>query len=153
MPYALLPSLLQCCLVLLSLSSACLIVLCLMQLSLSEDLSFCSLFYPVHICTALCDSLSGLVHSGIALSGFPGPLLGSCILGWPAWPVIGYPMIGTHPSMPIIRLIMIGYHCNCLDGQLNYQASAHWLIRGLLTSDYVIGNCSIAHQSLLSTVS
>ena len=25
---------------------------------------------------------------------------------------------------------MIGYHCNCLDEQLNYQASAHWLISG-----------------------
>ena len=45
----------------------------LLQLSLSEDLGFCSLFYLVHICTALWDSLSGLVHSGIALSGFPGP--------------------------------------------------------------------------------
>ena len=45
---------------------ACPVVLCLMQLSLPEDLGFCSLFYPVHICTALWDSLSGLVHSRIA---------------------------------------------------------------------------------------
>ena len=73
MPYAFLPSLLQYCWVLLNLSSACSVVLCLMQLSLSEDLGFYSLFYPVHICTALWDSLPGLVHSGIALSGFPGP--------------------------------------------------------------------------------
>ena len=130
MPYAFLPSLLQCCWVLLSLSSACLVVLCLMQLSLSEDFGFCSLFYAVHICTALWDSLSGLVHSGIALSGFPGPWLGSCILGWPVWPVIGYPMIGSNPSMSIGRLIMNGYHCNCLDEQLNCQASANWLISG-----------------------
>ena len=42
----------------------------------------------------------------------------------------GYSMIGAHPSMSIVRLIVIGYHCNCLDGQLNYQASAHWLICG-----------------------
>ena len=73
MPYAFLPILLQCCWVLLSLSSACLVVLCLMQLSLSEDLGFCSLFYPVHICIALWDSLSGLVHSGIACLAFQAP--------------------------------------------------------------------------------
>ena len=38
------------------------------------------------------------------------------------------PMIGSHQSMSIVRLIVIGYHCNCLDGQFNYQASAIWLI-------------------------
>ena len=61
--------------------------------------------------------------------------------------MIGYPMIGAHPSVSIVRLIEIGYHCNCLDGQLNYQAFAQWLISGLLTTDYVIGNCGIAHSS------
>ena len=45
---------------------ACPVVPCLMQLSLSEDLGFCCLFYLVHIHIALWDSLSGLVHSGIA---------------------------------------------------------------------------------------
>ena len=50
------------------------------------------------------------------------------------WPVIGYPLLGVHPSMSVVRLIMIGYHCNCLDGQLNYQTSAHWLISG--ATDY-----------------
>ena len=48
-------------------------VLCLMQLSLSEDLGFCSLFYAVHICTALRDSLSGLVGSGIACLASQAP--------------------------------------------------------------------------------
>ena len=37
-----------------------------MQLSLSEDLGFAVPFYAVHIHTALWDSLSRLVHSGIA---------------------------------------------------------------------------------------
>ena len=60
------PSLLQCCWVLLSLSSACLVVLCLMQFSLSKDLGFYSLFYPMHNYIALWDSLPGLVHSGIS---------------------------------------------------------------------------------------
>ena len=134
----LLPSLLQCCLELFSCQlilvcsplrrSAFPDVLCLMQLSLSEDLGFCSLFYLGYVCIALQDSLSGLCAFWDSLSSFLGPWLGSCILGWPVWPVIGYPLLGVHPSMSIVRLIMIGYHCNHLDGQLNYWASAHWLI-------------------------
>ena len=84
----------------------------------------------MHIHIALWDKLSGLVHSGIAMSGFPGPQLGSCILQWSAWQVIGYPMIDAQPSMSLVRLIVIGYNCNCLGGQLNYQAFAHWLIGG-----------------------
>ena len=44
----------------------------LKELCLSEDLGFYILFYSVHICTALWDSLSRLVQSGIVLSGFPG---------------------------------------------------------------------------------
>ena len=73
MPYA---SCLDSCSVVGSFSSSqlvCPVVLSLMQLSLSEDLGFCSLFYPVHVCTALWDSLSGLVHSRIACLGFEAP--------------------------------------------------------------------------------
>ena len=33
-----------------------------------------------------------------------------------------------HPSISIVKLTVIGYHCNHLDGQLNYQASAFRLI-------------------------
>ena len=53
-----------------SCSSAC-IVLCLMQLSLSEDLEFCSLFYLGYFCIALWDSLSGLCALWDSLSSFP----------------------------------------------------------------------------------
>ena len=28
----------------------------------------------------------------------------------------------------LLIVIMIGYHCNCLDGQLNCWAFTHWLI-------------------------
>ena len=113
-------------------SSACPVLLCLMQLSLSEDLGFCSLFYLGYIHIALRDSLSGVVHSGIAC-------LASQATDWAiVWPVIGYPLLGVHPSMSIIRLIVIGYHCNHLDGQLNYWASAHWLIGGLSCIYYVM---------------
>ena len=73
MPYA--SCLVSCSVVECSSSSqlACPIVLWLIQLSLSEDLGFCSLFYPVHICTALWDNLSGLVHSGIACLASQAP--------------------------------------------------------------------------------
>ena len=66
MPYA---SCLASCIVVGSCSSsqlACPGVFSLKELCLSEDLGFCSLFYPVHICTEPWDSLSGFVHSGIA---------------------------------------------------------------------------------------
>ena len=109
-------------------SSGCLDVHSLKELSLSEDLGFCSLFYVGYIHIALWDSLPGLCASRDSLSSFPGLWLGNCILRWPVWPVIGYSLLGVHPSISVVRLIMIGYCCNCLDGQLTYQASAHWLI-------------------------
>ena len=73
MPYA--PCLAPCSVVGSCSSSqlACPVVLCLLQLSLSEDLGFCSLFYPVHIHNDLWDSLSGLVHSGIACLASKAP--------------------------------------------------------------------------------
>ena len=45
--------------------------------------------------------------------------------------MIGSPLLGVNPSVSIVRMIMIGYFCNCLNGQHNYQASAHWLTREL----------------------
>ena len=129
-------------------SSACPDVLYLMHLSLSEDLDFCSLFYLGYICIALWDSLSGLCAFWDSSPSFPDPWLGNCILGWPVWPVIGYPLLGVHPSMSIVRLIVIGYSCNCLDGQLNYQASAHWLIGG--TTMYQICDQWLCHSKMFN---
>ena len=74
------------------------------------------------------DSLSGLCALWGSLSSFPSLLLGRCTLGWLVWPVIGFPLLGVHPSISIVKLIVIGYCCNCLDGQLSYQAFTHWLI-------------------------
>ena len=79
-------------------------------------------------CIAPWDSLSGLSALCGSLSSFVSLLLGRCTLGRPVWPVIGYPLLGVYPSISIVKLIMIGYHCNDLDGKLNYRASAHWLI-------------------------
>ena len=74
------------------------------------------------------DSLSGLCALTGSLSSFPSLLLGRCTLGWLVWPVIGFPLLGVHPSISIVKLIVIGYQCNCLDGQINYWAFTHWLI-------------------------
>ena len=52
--------------------------------------------------------------------------------------------------MTLVKLNVIGYHCNCLDGQHNYWASAHRLI---VMSDHVLGslscicNCALVHSS------
>ena len=83
MPYA---SCLGCCgvlpccvslscslVVLLYCSSGCPPVFFLKDLCLSEVLGFCSPFYLVHIHEALWDSLSELMHSGIACLAFQAP--------------------------------------------------------------------------------
>ena len=78
MPYA---SCLGCCGVLLScvrlsscvLLKGTLLVLAVLQLSLSKVLGFCSLFCLVHICNELWDSLSGHMHSGITCLAFQVP--------------------------------------------------------------------------------
>ena len=90
-----------------------------MELCLSMGLGFCSPFYSGYF------SLHPRIDS---LSSSPSLWLGRCILGWPVWPMIGFPLLGVHPSISTVKLIVTGYHCNCLDGQLNCWSSAHWLI-------------------------
>ena len=119
-------------------------VLCLIQLSLSSGtllkgvllvkgfLGFCNLFYLGYFSIALWDSLSGLVHSGIA-----------CLASQSS----GYPLLGVHPSISIVTLTVIGYCCNCLDGQLNCHASAHWLIS--VTTMHRLYNWWLCHSTLL----
>ena len=108
-------------------NSACPWVLSLMELCLSPiGLLQPFLFRVFHIAPR--DSLSGLCALWDSLSSFPRLLLGRCTLGWPVWPVIGVPLLGVHPSISIVKLIMIGYCCNHLDGQLNCWVFAHWLI-------------------------
>ena len=79
-------------------------------------------------CIAPWEGLSRLSVLWDSLSSFPCLLLGRCTLGWPVWPVIGFSLLGVHPSVSIVKLTMIGYHCNHLDGLLNCWAFIHWLI-------------------------
>ena len=34
-------------------------------------------------------------------------------------------MIGAYPCVSLVRLVVIGYHCNCLGGQRNYYTPAN----------------------------
>ena len=103
MPYA---SCLVSCSVVWRCQLACPDVFFLRELCVSKVLGFAVPFYAVHICTALWDIWSGLVHSGIA-----------CLVSQASdW----LPFLGVHPSISIVKLITIGYCCNCLDGQFNY---------------------------------
>ena len=79
-------------------------------------------------CIALRDSLSVLSALWDSLSSYLSLWLGRCTLGWLIWPVIGYSLLGVHPSISIVKVIVIGYCCNCLDEQLNCWASTHLLI-------------------------
>ena len=101
------------------------------------------------------------MHFGIAfwayafwdsVSGFPGPWLGSCILGWPVWLVIGYYLIGAYLSVSIVNFVVIGYHCNHLDGQLNWQMFTHCMI-GRSTKLSVVQSiiCDMAHLHWISS--
>ena len=94
-----------------------------MELCLSEDLGVCSPFYLG--CFALHPGIAclGYVHDGIAC-------LASQASDWTGalWDSLSGLWLAVYPSMTMVKLIMIGYCCNCLDGQLNYQASVCWLI-------------------------
>ena len=55
-------------------------------------------------------------------------------------------MIGAYLSVSIVSLVVIGYHCNHLDGQLNWQVFTHHIIGGaskLSVVQAVI--CGMAH--------
>ena len=57
-------------------------------------------------------------------------------------------MIGAHTSVSTVSFAVIGYHCNCLDGQLDYQTLTHCIIGGatkLLTVQLVI--CGMAQNT------
>ena len=101
------------------------------------QLGFCNPFYLGCFLIEPWDSLSGYVHPGIAF-WLPKPLIGqvhsgvACLVFW-----LATFCLGVHPSMTLVKLIMIGYHCNYLDGQLNCLASTHWLI---IMSEHVLEN-------------
>ena len=42
--------------------------------------------------------------SGIACLASQAPDMGTWILGWPVWPVIGWSMIGAHPNVSYCKL-------------------------------------------------
>ena len=93
--------------------------LCLLPSFLQCCLAFAAPFLSRVFHIAPLDSLSGLCALWDSLSRFPSLCWGRCTVGWPVWPVVGYPLLGVHPSISIVKLIVIGYCCNHLDGHLN----------------------------------
>ena len=65
-------------------------------------------------------------------------------------PFIGYSLLGVHPSMSVVRRVVIGYHCNCLDGQLNYWTTTHQLIGVLLMCGQWMCSSTLAKITLSS---
>ena len=109
-------------------NSICPQVLSLVELCFPSALGLLQPLLFRVFCIAPWDSLSGLCVLWDSLSSFPDLLLGRCTLGWPVWPVIGFPLLGVYPSISIVKVVTIDYQCNCLDGLFNYWAFAHWLI-------------------------
>ena len=166
MSYAFLPSFLQCCWVLLSLSSACLVVLLegallvplfsLKELYLSEDLGLYSLFYPVHIHTALWDSLSGACALWESLSSFPGPehrkwcglILQTCMIwanlynSWLIWLAALNDL-----EMSQIRKVMSGVHLPSWPHALQYNL--RWLCQGGKTTSHDLQLARELHPGLV----
>ena len=95
-----------------------------MVFCLSLDLGFCSPFYLGYFAWYPGIACLGYVHYGVASK----PPIGQVHSGMACLACDWFPLLGVHPSISIVKLIVIGYHCNCLDGQLNCWAFAHWLI-------------------------
>ena len=56
-------------------------------------------------------------------------------------------MIGAYLRLSIVSFVVIGYHCNCLDGQLNWQAFTHSIIsRATKLSVVLLVTCGMAHS-------
>ena len=88
---------------------------CSSSLALSS-LGFCSPFYSGCFLIEPWDSLSDYVYSGIAYLAFQASDLADAFWGSLSGFLISHLLLGVHPSMTLVKLIVIGYLCNCLDG-------------------------------------
>ena len=79
-------------------------------LLLLPQLGFCSPFYPGCFHFEPWDSLSDYVHPGIACLAFQASDWAGAFWGSLSGFVINHLLLGVHPSMTLVKLIMIGYH-------------------------------------------
>ena len=99
-------------------------------LSFLSWLGLCSPFYSGCFLVESWDSLSDYVYPGIACLVFQASDWAGAFWGSLSGFLISHLLLSVHPSMTHVKLIVIGYHCSCLDGWLNCLAlaSIHWLI-------------------------
>ena len=102
-------------------------------------------FYPGYFLIEPWDSLSDYVHPGIACLAFWASDWAGAFWGSLSGFVISHLLLGVHPSVTLVKLIVIGYCCNCLDGQLNYLGSTHWLV---IISEELILYWWLCHSTL-----
>ena len=87
----------------------------LFLLSLSSPVGFCSPFYPGCFLIEPLDNLSDYVHPGIACLVFQDSDWVGAFWGSLSGFLISHLLLGVHPSMTLVKLMMTGYHFNCLD--------------------------------------
>ena len=73
-------------------------------------------FYPGCFLIEPWDSLSDYVHPGIACLTFQSSDWAGASWGSLSGFVISHLLLGVHSSMTLVKLIMIGYCCDCLGG-------------------------------------
>ena len=82
----------------------------------SSSPGFCSPFYSGCFLVEPWDSLSDYVYPGIAYLAFQASDWVGAFWGSLSGFLISHLLSGVHPSITLVKLIVIGYHCNCLDG-------------------------------------
>ena len=77
---------------------------------------FCSPFHSGCFLVEPWDSLSDYVYSGIACLAFQATDWVGAFWGSLSGFLISHLLLGVHPSVTLVKLIVIGYHCSHLDG-------------------------------------
>ena len=89
--------------------------LCPLFSSPLSSLGFCSPFYSGCFLVEPWDSLSDYVYPMIACLAFQASDWVGAFWGSLSGFLISHLLLGVHPSVTLVKQIMIGYHCNCLD--------------------------------------
>ena len=82
----------------------------------SLSLGLCSPLYSGCFFVEPWDSLSDYVYRGIVCLAFQASDWAVAFWGSLSSFLISHLLLGIHPSVTLVKMIVIGYYCNCLDG-------------------------------------